>query len=59
MKCKTCAATVKKLNLPEDLAEDATHIANAGTVEWPVCAEHMQLAMVAGWFPITEAPNNQ
>jgi hypothetical protein len=21
---------------------------------WPVCLEHMQWAMVAGWFPINE-----
>lgn len=59
MKCKTCVSDIKKRNLPETLAEDATHIANAGPVEWPVCAEHVQLAMVAGWFPITEAPNDQ
>lgn len=45
---------------PADFPFPATHIAhpklidgNAGG-DWPVCAMHMQLAMVAGWFPIDE-----
>jgi hypothetical protein len=37
----------------------ARYIASAkrtdgGSDDWPVCREHMQWAMVAGWFPINE-----
>lgn len=53
MKCRTCAGDLEKQGMPTDLATEATHIAMAGKNEWPVCQEHIQLAMVADWFPIT------
>jgi hypothetical protein len=48
--CRSC---------PTKYRMEARYIANAkrtdGTsAEWPVCREHMQWAMVAGWFPINE-----
>lgn len=48
MKCKTCAADVRKIGLDASLVDDATHNATAGSMDWPVCAEHMKMVMVAG-----------
>lgn len=49
--CRSC---------PAKWRHPATHIAHPKLVDgsagddWPVCAAHVQWAMVAGWFPIDE-----
>jgi hypothetical protein len=50
LRCKSCDA---------ERASQVVKIATASLTDgskrdWPVCEEHLQMAMVAGWFPIRD-----
>lgn len=50
--CRSCPS---KYPMPARYIASAKHHDGTST-DWPCCTEHMQYAMVAGWFPINEIP---
>jgi hypothetical protein len=48
--CKSCPD--KPYPWPAQYIASAQRINGLPPVDWPVCEAHMEMAMIAGWFPI-------
>lgn len=67
--CRTCAAeasnnarrrgTEPVWTPPADYVAMAPSTDGSPALPWPVCEEHMQIAMVAGWFPVHKAGSDE
>ena len=55
-----CCSCPREWRMPARYMATPKRIDDApSATDWPVCEEHMQYAMCAGWFPINEIAQAQ